>query len=147
MNRSRPGFPCARHVSTVLRSAMAPGEQPHPIIGAFPAVSRQITDLPLDGPASNDAIVHPSGVHPSGSHQDLVEMSHTPSLRPRCSDRFRAWSCRGLALAVLAIALAFASTVAAQVAPVGSWTTGLSHTVGAGSDRLIVFMGQCTGSG
>jgi hypothetical protein len=29
---------------------------------------------------------------------------------------------------------------ACVTARAGSWTTGLSHTVGAGSDRLLVFM-------
>ncbi len=45
----------------------------------------------------------------------------------------------GLMLLFLALLLTL-PVHAADITPVGSWTTGLTHTVGAGTDRLLVFV-------
>jgi len=46
-----------------------------------------------------------------------------------------------LGMTLFALALLLAVPVqAADITPVGSWTTGLTHTVGAGTDRLLVFV-------
>ena len=46
---------------------------------------------------------------------------------------------RFVLLAALGLTTLLASTAAAQVARVSAWTQGLTHTVGAGSDRLLIF--------
>ena len=45
-----------------------------------------------------------------------------------------------LSVSALVLSLCLSPSAVAQVARVGAWTTGLPHTVGAGSDRLLVFM-------
>ncbi len=40
----------------------------------------------------------------------------------------------------LLVVLFLSGPALAQVTRVGAWTTGLAYTVGAGSDRLLLFM-------